>query len=96
MTWTGGRFGSTLAPDCCRRLSDCCLPLKYSKTNFLRRYGGLVVRVPASTSPIPGSKLGPGPLHSVVLGAADSTVNSKIPYKYVMYYKLKPYARIGL
>ena len=96
MTWTGGRFGSTLAPDCCRRLSDCCLPLKYSKTNFLRRYGGLVVRVPASTSPIPGSKLGPGPLHSVVLRAADSTVNSKIPYKYVMYYKLKPYARIGL
>ena len=30
--------------------------------------GGLVVRVPASKSPVPGSNLGPGPPHCVVCG----------------------------
>ena len=31
----------------------------------IRRCGGLVVSVPASRSPGPGSNLGPGPPHSV-------------------------------
>ena len=30
--------------------------------------GGLVVRVPASKSPVPGANLGPGPPHIVVCG----------------------------
>ena len=33
---------------------------------FVRRCDGLVVRVPASRSPVPGSDLGPGPPLSVV------------------------------
>ena len=39
-----------------------------------RSQGGLVVRVLASRSPDPGSNLGPGPPHSVVLEAADHNV----------------------
>ena len=33
---------------------------------WLRRCGGLVVRILASRSPVPGSNLCPGPPHSVV------------------------------
>ena len=36
--------------------------------------GGLVVSVGASRSPIPGSKLGPGPPHRAVRGAANRAV----------------------
>ena len=37
---------------------------------------GLVVSVPASRPPVPGSKLGPVPTNSAVSGAADRTVNT--------------------
>ena len=47
---------------------------KFIIYQYLRRCGGLVVRVHTSRLPGPGSNLGPGPPHSVVWGAADHTV----------------------
>ena len=66
----------------------CCRPIGIIRlkntflTHFLReeggikkrRCGGLVVSVPASRSPVPGSNLGPGPPQSAVRGAAELTV----------------------
>ena len=51
---------------------ECVTRFSNIKRN-IRKCGSLEVSVPASRPPVPGSNLGPGPLHSVVWGAADHT-----------------------
>ena len=78
-----GGHGSELLPHSVSRDSH---RNRWQWTIDARRCGGLVVRVLATRSPVPGSILGPGPPHSVIWGAADHTVILyKIKYNFLVW-----------